>query len=72
MKFKSPDGFHPSIEKHFKKTVGGILFEDDVYYLDSEIEILKATPGFDYKTIHNAKKIFKGFIDDTKTNKKSK
>ncbi len=34
------------------------MFQDGVFYSNEEIYILKKTPGFDYDTIHHAKKIF--------------
>lgn len=42
----------------FLVTPKGIVFQDDILYLHSEMKILKNNPGFDYQTIHNAKKIF--------------
>lgn len=55
-------GYHPMIELDYQKNIGGIVFSDGVFYMDDEIAILKQNSGFDYKTIHIAKKIFNGEI----------
>ena len=60
--FIKKDGHHPMIELDYQKNQGGIVFSDGVVYTNDEIAILKQNSGFDYKTIHNAKKIFNGEI----------
>ena len=55
--------YHPKIGLRYVVTQGGVIFEDGVMYIDDEIEILKKS-DFDHKTIHIAKKIFHGEVQD--------
>lgn len=56
------NNYHPKLNLKYCITQGGLIFEDNVIYLQSEIDILKECKNFDYKTIHIAKKIFEGEI----------
>jgi len=66
------DGYSKKLNLRYQKNAGGLLFEDGVLYRNSEIEILKSSPGFNHETIHNVKKIFEGVLienrKDTKRN----
>lgn len=51
-------GYHRELKMLFTILPEGIEFQDGVFYKNSEIQILKNNPGFDYETIHECKKLF--------------
>jgi len=52
------EGYHKELKLLFTIENNGIMFQDDVFYSNEEISILKNNPDFDYDIIHAAKKIF--------------
>jgi len=56
------NNYHPKLNLKYAITNGGLIFEDGVIYLQSEIDILKSNKDFNYSNIHLAKKIFLGEI----------
>jgi len=54
--------YHKNLKLNYAIYNNGIYFSDGVLYRNEEIKILKMKTGFDYLTIHNAKKIFTGEV----------
>ena len=51
-------GYHKTLKLFYDVKENGLLFQDGVFYKNSEIKLLKKNPGFDYVIIHAAKKLF--------------
>jgi len=62
LKLVRKDGFHRELNLFYEKTVGGILFSDNIFYYNKEIDVLKNNKSINYQAIHNAKKYFSGFV----------
>jgi hypothetical protein len=60
--YKKPTGHSNNLNLDYQKTAGGIIFEDGILYYNSEVEILRKSPGFDHGTIHLAKTFFDGEV----------
>ena len=56
--------YHPKLKLKYKKVGENLHFEDGVIYNKKEVSILRGKDCFDHKTVHNAKKIFCGVIQE--------
>jgi len=50
--------YHKSLGLEYEINKQGLLFKDEVFYSNKEINILRKIKNFDHKLIHIAKKIF--------------
>ena len=54
--------YHKILKLFYDIQDDGIISQDDVFYSNKEIQILRKKEGFDYIIIHEAKKIFCGKV----------